>query len=149
MPKTLLVVDDSVTMQKVVEIIFAHEDFRLIKAANGDEALARVREARPDVVLVDAVLPGASGYDVCQRLRAEPASSTAPLLLMACSSEPFDENRARAAGATSWIQKPFDSNSMLERVRALTGGAPAAAAASAPPRPAAPAAPAPAPAAAP
>jgi two-component system chemotaxis response regulator CheY len=124
MPKNLLVVDDSKTMQRVFEIIFAHEDVRVIKAHNMDEAARALGQVKPDAALVDAVLPGTNGYDVVAHLKADPALAGIPLLMLACTAEPFDENRARAAGATAWIQKPVDSTGVLEKVMGAMGVAP-------------------------
>ncbi|MBK7556210.1 MAG: response regulator [Flavobacteriales bacterium] len=125
MPKNILVVDDSATIQKVVEIIFAHErDVRLWKAANGNEAVAVTQQVKPDAILMDAVLPGASGYDVAAHLKQDPALAAAPLFMLACTSEPFDEARARAAGAAGFLQKPFDSTTCLERVLGALGVTP-------------------------
>ena len=73
MPKTLLLADDSVTIQKVVGISFANEDVVLLTVDNGDDAVARAREARPDLVLADVVMPGKNGYEVCEAIKADPS----------------------------------------------------------------------------
>ena len=94
MPKTLLLADDSVTIQKVVGISFANEDIVLLTVDNGDDAIARAREARPDIVLADVVMPGKNGYDVCQAIKAEPSLAHIPVLLLTGTFEAFDEQRA-------------------------------------------------------
>ncbi|MBI5494306.1 MAG: response regulator, partial [Deltaproteobacteria bacterium] len=145
MPKNILVVDDSVTMRKVMEIIFAHEDVRLLLAGNGQEALSLVQQVKPDAMLVDQVLPGMAGYDLAAHLRQDPALGAAPMFLLGCTSEPFDENRARASGVTAWLQKPLDSSTVLEKVLGSMGMTPVTvpSRAGAAARPAAPAAAAP------
>jgi len=122
MPKTLLLADDSVTIQKVVSIVFAGEDYRITAVDNGEDALRKAREARPDIVLADTVMPRMNGYELCQALKGDPQFAEIPVLLLTGSSEPLDEPRARAARADGHIAKPFDSQSLLNRVRELVEG---------------------------
>ena len=99
MPKTLLLADDSVTIQKVVGISFANEDVRLVMVDNGDAAIARARQERPDLILADVVMPGKSGYEVCEAIKADPALRHIPVLLLTGTFEAFDNERASRAGA--------------------------------------------------
>ena len=122
MPKNLLLADDSVTIQKVVGIVFAGEDYRITAVDNGEDALARARETRPDIVLADAVMPRMNGYELCQALKADPQLGEVPVLLLTGTFEPFDEARARAARADGHVAKPFDSQALLTRVRELVEG---------------------------
>ncbi|HEX8910645.1 MAG TPA: response regulator, partial [Anaeromyxobacteraceae bacterium] len=148
MPKNLLLADDSITIQKVVGITFAGEDFQITAVDNGEEALARARELRPDVILADVVMPRKNGYELCEAVKADPALQHIPVLLLAGTFEAFDEGRARAARADGHIAKPFESQALIAKVKELLGGAaqagtagprPALAAVPAAPRPAAPA----------
>lgn len=127
MPKTLLLADDSVTIQKVVGISFASEDIRIVTVDNGDAAVAKARELRPDVVLADVVMPGLSGYEVCEALKADPALRHVPVLLLTGTFEAFDEERAARAGAAGHVAKPFEAQTLVERVKALLAASPAAA----------------------
>ncbi len=122
MPKTLLLADDSVTIQKVVGIVFAGEDYRISSVDNGEDALLRARESRPDIVLADAVMPRMNGYELCQALKADPQLADVPVLLLTGTFEPFDESRARSVRADGHIAKPFDSQALLTRVRELVEG---------------------------
>ena len=122
MPKTLLLADDSVTIQKVVAIVFAGEDYLITAVDNGEDALLRARETRPDIVLADAVMPRMNGYELCQALKADPKLVDVPVLLLTGTFEPFDEARARAARADGHVAKPFDSHALLTRVRELVEG---------------------------
>ncbi|WP_176063908.1 response regulator, partial [Anaeromyxobacter diazotrophicus] len=151
MPKNLLLADDSITIQKVVGITFAGEDFQVTAVDNGEEALARAREHAPDVILADVVMPRKNGYELCEAVKADPALRHIPVLLLAGTFEAFDEGRARAAHADGHIAKPFESQALLTKVKELLAApAPArSAAAAAPARPAAAAPVRPAPAAAP
>ena len=71
MPKSLLVADDSLTIRKVIGMIFATEDFQITTVDNGIEAISKTREIKPDLVLADVVMPGKSGYEVCEALKAD------------------------------------------------------------------------------
>ena len=121
MPKNLLVADDSLTIRKVIGMIFATEDFQVTAVDNGLDAISRTRELRPDVVLADVMMPGKSGYEVCEALKSDPATQGIPVVLLAGTFEAFDENRARAARADDHIAKPFESQILLDKVKALVG----------------------------
>ncbi len=128
MTQKILVADDSITIQKVIGLTFANENFELEMADNGDEALAKALANRPDLVIADTNMPGLSGYDLCARLRANPDLASVPLILLAGTYEVFDDERAREVGANDHLTKPFESQALIGKVRALlaaTGGAPA------------------------
>jgi CheY-like chemotaxis protein len=142
MPKQILLVEDSVTMQKVVQIAFAKEDYQVTVVSSADEAMSRLKEARPDVVLVDAGLTGKNGYDLATAVRAESNGKDVPILLLTSNFNPYDEARGQRAGVTASLVKPFDTQSVIDRVNALVKGGPVAAtsapaAAAAPAKPAA------------
>lgn len=118
---TILVADDSVTIQRAVEIVFDKEPFSVIKASSGAEALKRAREQQPHVVLVDHTMPDQNGYDLAAALKADPSTQQIPVLFFSAAAQPFDEARGRAAGVAGFLQKPFDCQSLLDRVRALLG----------------------------
>jgi CheY-like chemotaxis protein len=136
MAKTLLLADDSVTIQKVVGISFANEDISITTVDNGDDAFSKAKELRPDVVLADVVMPGKSGYEVCESIKADPELRHIPVLLLTGTFESFDEERAARIGAAGHVAKPFEAQTLVVRVKELLGWAPA-------PAPAAPAAPEP------
>ena len=119
MPKTLLLADDSVTIQKVVGLSFANEDISLLTVDNGDDAIAQARSARPDVVLADVVMPGKNGYEVCEAIKSDPALRHIPVLLLTGTFEAFDEERARRVGADGHITKPFEAQALVDTVNGL------------------------------
>lgn len=127
MPNTILLADDSVTIQKVVAISFASEDVKVVTVDNGDDAITKTREIRPDLVLADVVMPGKNGYEVCEALKADPALAHIPVLLLTGTFEAFDEKRARNAGSAGHIAKPFEARSLVAEVRRLIEAASAAA----------------------
>ncbi len=125
MSKTLLLADDSVTIQKVVGISFASEDVAVIAVDNGDDAIARAREERPDAILADVVMPGKNGYEVCEAIKADPALAHIPVLLLTGTFEAFDADRAERAGASGHIAKPFESQTLVDMVMKLFSSTPA------------------------
>jgi CheY-like chemotaxis protein len=119
MSARILVVDDSVTIQKVVEMTFSKEDFTLIQARSGEEALRKAKEVRPDLILLDLVMPDKNGYDVCIALRADPMLRAVPIILLAGTFESFDQQRGTQAGANDFVTKPFESQVLIGKVKQL------------------------------
>jgi CheY-like chemotaxis protein len=119
MGNKLLLADDSITIQKVVGIIFANEDYELTIVDNGTAALEKAKQSVPDIMLVDAVMPGMTGYEVCEQVRRTPGLQHVPLLLMTGAFEAFDEDKAKKSGADEFISKPFESQALVEKVRNL------------------------------
>jgi CheY-like chemotaxis protein len=119
MPKKILLADDSLTIQKVVELTFSDSDYDLTCVSNGLRALERVREDRPDLILADVVMPEKNGYEVCEAIKGDPATSRIPVILLTGTFEPFDRPRAERIGADAIVSKPFDSQQLLRQVEAL------------------------------
>ena len=115
----LLLADDSITIQKVVGIIFSTDAYDLTVVDNGNDALMRAREAVPDIMLIDALMPGKNGYEVCREARIDPLLATVPILLLSGVFEPFDETKARESGADDFIAKPFESQVLIDKVKEL------------------------------
>jgi len=132
MSKRLLLADDSITIQKVIQITFAHEDYELTITDNGDAALAKAQEIKPDLVMTDIYMPGKNGYELTTAIKQDPALQNVPVLLLAGSFEPFDEDKARSCKADAWIEKPFESQNLIDKVAELLGAAQSAAEAQAP-----------------
>jgi len=117
MSRSLLVADDSNTIRKVVELTFRDTDFVIDCASDGDQAARELELGHHDVVLADVVMPGANGYELCRRIKT--SSRPVPVLLLAGTFEPFDHDQARECGADGCLLKPFDSQTLLERVFSL------------------------------
>jgi CheY-like chemotaxis protein len=114
---TLLAVDDSHTMRKVLEITFSGGDFRAILAQNAEDALAKLQAERPSVALVDAGLEGVSGYDLCQKIKS--AAPGVAVILLSSKQQPFDRARGAQVGADDFMDKPFDTQQMIDKVLAV------------------------------
>jgi CheY-like chemotaxis protein len=119
MPKSILLADDSLTIQKVIELTFSDTDYELTTVSNGVEALAAVARSRPDLVMADVVMPGKNGYEVCEAIKSDPALADVPVILLSGTFEPFDRDRAEKARANAIVTKPFDSKNLLVQVEAL------------------------------
>ena len=116
MTPRILVADDSVTIQKVVELTFSKEDFQIIRALNGAEAIAKAKESKPDIILLDVFMPEKNGYEVCESLREDPQLKEVPLILLVAAFEAFDQERGRRAGADDYVTKPFESKQLIAKV---------------------------------
>ena len=107
--RTLLLADDSVTIQKVVNLTFADEGIDVVTVGDGDSAMQKISEISPDVVLADVHMPGLNGYQICEIVRENPATRNLPIVLLVGSFEPFDEGEAARVGANAYLTKPFQS----------------------------------------
>lgn len=123
--KTILLADDSITIQKVVELTFSEADYRVICVSSGGQALKRVAEVRPDIILLDVIMPEKNGYEVCEQLKRNPSTRWIPILLLTGTFEPFDKKRADAAGANGHVTKPFESQVLVGKVEELIAATPA------------------------
>ncbi|MES1185643.1 MAG: response regulator [Myxococcales bacterium] len=131
MTTTLLAVDDSKTMRKVIEITFAGEGFKTVVAADAADAVAKAQSEQPQVALIDAALEGTNGYDLCRQIKG--ASPSTVVVLLSNKAQPYDKARGAAAGADDFVDKPFDTQQMIDKITALAKrGAQAPAAAPAP-----------------
>lgn len=124
----VLLADDSITIQKVIGIIFGSAEYSLTVVDNGTAAVEKARELLPDVLLLDVNMPGMNGYKTCEAIRAIPALAEKPILLLTGSFEPFDEEKARMSGADDFIIKPFESQTIITKVNDLYAAAAARAA---------------------
>ena len=119
MPHTLLLADDSVTIQRVIELTFADEDVDVVAVSDGDQAIQRIEAAPPDIVLADIGMPGKNGYEVAQHIRQSPRLAHIPVVLLTGAFEPVDQARAAEAGCDSVLAKPFEPQLVIGRVKEL------------------------------
>jgi CheY-like chemotaxis protein len=118
-PHTLLLADDSTTIQRVIELTFAGEDVRVVTASDGAEAIAMLETTAPDIVLADVGMPGADGYEVARHVRATPRLAHIPVLLLTGAFESIDPARVKDAGCQGVLAKPFEPQAVVARVREL------------------------------
>lgn len=128
--RKLLLADDSITIQKVVNLTFADEGIEVISVGDGDSAMEKIHQSAPDLVLADVNMPGLSGYQICEQIKQNAATSKIPVILLVGSFEPFDEAEAYRVGADDYLTKPFQSIRQLvskvsELLESANGEAPA------------------------
>jgi CheY-like chemotaxis protein len=134
----LLLADDSVTIQRVVELTFSGEDVQVVTVGDGEQAIARIPIERPDIVLADIGMPKRSGYDVSAFVKGRPDLSHIPVLLLAGAFEPVDDARAQQVKCDGVLVKPFEPQQVVSRVRELVDGGKEKAISAFAPEPAAP-----------
>ncbi len=123
--RKLLLADDSATIQKVIDLTFADEGVRVTTVSSGREAIDKLQEFAPDIVLADVHMPSPSGYEVCEYVKTNEKLKHVPVMLLVGSFEPFDEAEARRVGADDILTKPFQSiRRLIDRVGALVSSPP-------------------------
>ncbi len=123
--RKLLLADDSITIQKVVELTFSDEGVEVVCVNNGREAMDRLEELQPDIVLADVFMPQVNGYELCEYIKQNEKLKHIPVMLLVGSFEPFNESEARRVGADDTLTKPFQSiRSLLEKVGLLSESRP-------------------------
>ncbi|MDA8423458.1 MAG: response regulator [Nitrospiraceae bacterium] len=142
MPVKILLADKSITIQKVVEMLFSGRDYEVACVSDGDTALNEAARVVPDVVLVDVDLPRVDGYSLAARLKQTPELARTPVILMMSRDDTYDAAKGKQAGILDHIAKPFESQELIGKVKKALAAAPPrlaepAPAAPAPPRPAA------------
>jgi CheY-like chemotaxis protein len=121
-PHKLLLADDSVTIQRVIELTFAEEDITVLAVGDGRQAIELVQSERPDIVLADVGMPERDGYEVAAFIKGRPDLAHIPVLLLTGAFEPIDEGRAKAAGCDGVLVKPFEPQMVISRVKDLIAG---------------------------
>lgn len=111
--RKLLLADDSITIQKVVNLTFADEEVEVITVGDGDRAMEKIRADAPDLILADVNMPGLSGYQICETIKQSDETKHIPVVLLVGSFEPFDEAEAKRVGADDFLTKPFQSIRLL------------------------------------
>ena len=114
---TVLVVEDETAQLEILTYNLEAEGFRVLKAANGDDALLAVEEQEPDIVLLDWMLPGVSGIEICRRIKASPKLRLTPVIMLSARSEEMDRVRGLETGADDYMVKPYSVVELMARVR--------------------------------
>ena len=121
MSKIVLCVDDSQTMQQVADITFRGTEFQYVGARTVEEAISKAKAQKPAIVLADSAMPGKNGYDLCMSLKQDGATSDVPVVILIGNGAPYDAARGTQVGADANLPKPWDTQTMLEKVTELVG----------------------------
>jgi len=114
---TILIVDDEPSIRTLLRYILGRECFRVLEAEDGERALELARTERPDVMVLDVMMPRQNGFEVCRMLRQEPATAALPILLLTAKDTPIDRARAVQAGATEYFCKTCDKDLLIAAIR--------------------------------
>ena len=121
MSARIVVAEDSDTILSLIVLALKREGFEPATATNGEDAIARIRELRPELVILDALMPKGDGYEVCRALREEPGLERPYVIMLTASTRAGDRQRAEAAGVDEYITKPFSPSELRTRVREILG----------------------------
>lgn len=119
---TVLVVEDDPVIQNLLEINLELDGHEVVLAGDGIEGVERAREVRPDVILMDVMMPRMGGVEACAALRAEEAFASTPIVFLSAKAQERDRQEGLAAGATAYVTKPFDPLDLLDLVGTLVDG---------------------------
>jgi two-component system cell cycle response regulator DivK len=117
--KTVLYVEDNEFNRKIVRHLLGRTSYRLLEAPDGEAGVATAREARPDLVIMDIQLPKLSGLDATRQLRSDPLTAGIPVIVITSFALAGDEEKARAAGASAYLAKPYSPRELLQIIREL------------------------------
>lgn len=122
MGKNVLVIEDEPNIIEAISFILSRDGWSVATHSNGHDAVGVVQEAMPDLVILDVMLPGKTGYDILRELRSEDATQGLPVLMLTAKGQVKDREMAERAGASRFMTKPFSNAEMLNAVRELVAG---------------------------
>jgi two-component system, OmpR family, alkaline phosphatase synthesis response regulator PhoP len=117
----VLVVDDEVYILHILDFILGAESYDVVTATNGEQALQKVRDEKPDLVILDIMMPKLDGYETCRMIKNDAATKHIPVILLTAKGREIDQKLGREVGANDYITKPFSPNKLIERVQAILG----------------------------
>jgi len=121
MSKKVLIADDEPNIVISLEFLLRREGFEVLVAVDGEEALAKARAERPDLVLLDVMMPKMNGFDVCQALRSDPELASMRVLMLTAKGRETEVSKGLGLGADGYMTKPFSTKDLVAQVRLLLG----------------------------
>ncbi len=122
MGKNVLVIEDEPNIIEAISFILSRDGWSVATHSNGHDAVGVVQNAMPDLVILDVMLPGKTGYDILRELRSEDATQSLPVLMLTAKGQVKDREMAERAGASRFMTKPFSNAEVLDAVRELVAG---------------------------
>ncbi len=121
--KTILIVDDQMEVRTLVDVTLRIGDYRILQAASGDEALEIARREKPDLILLDVMMPNSSldGFEVCRRLKQDPATRETTVVMLTALGQEVDKEKGFAVGADDYFVKPFSPLALMRKVEEVLG----------------------------
>jgi CheY-like chemotaxis protein len=123
-PTRILVADDDPVILRLLQVNFNLEGYEVHTAARGEEALEKAREHVPDVILLDVMMPGVDGWEVCRRLKEDQATAAIPVIFLSARAQDQDRRRGYELGVVAYVTKPFDPSELIEVVQRALGNPP-------------------------
>jgi DNA-binding response OmpR family regulator len=120
---TVLAADDDPVILRLIEVNLALEGFEVATATRGEDVLAKAKEVGPDVILLDVMMPGMTGWDIAQHLKEDGATSTIPVVLLSARTQDEDRRRGEELGVAAYVNKPFDPADLVGTIRRVAGRA--------------------------
>lgn len=120
---TILVADDEPALLRLMSFVLQRRGYAMITAANGEEALQKIREHRPDLVVLDVMMPRKDGFQVAREVRDDPELAGTPIIMLSAKAQDEDIERGLAIGVNDYITKPFEPDKLAEAVAAALAGA--------------------------
>lgn len=115
----ILIVDDEANIRELIAFNLKNEGYRILTAADGISALKTIKEEKPSLILLDLMLPGMNGYEVCKEVRREKELSTTPIIMLSAKDAEFDKVLGLELGADDYMTKPFSVRELVARVKAV------------------------------
>ena len=122
-PITVLAVDDDAVILRLIEVNLSLEGFRVETAASGEDVLAKAKEGAPQVILLDVMMPGMTGWEVARRLKDNGATSGIPIVFLSARTQEEDRRRGEELGVAAYVSKPFDPTELVETIRRVAARA--------------------------
>lgn len=121
MQKTIIVVDDEKDILGLIQKILTFQDYTILPAKNGKEMFEILQTTHPDMILLDIMMPGLDGYEICNRLKNEASTRDIPVVMLTVLTDPRDVQKGKDAGATAYLTKPFEPEDLEREIRTVLG----------------------------
>ncbi|MGH7726247.1 MAG: response regulator [Candidatus Eiseniibacteriota bacterium] len=117
----ILVVDDEIYIVHILDFSLGMEGYEVVTALDGEQALERVAEQKPDLIVLDIMMPKLDGYETCKALKSQPETKDIPIILLSAKGRNVDQKTGFEVGADDYITKPFSPRKLVERINAILG----------------------------
>jgi len=117
--KKILIADDRAEVVELVRVTLERGDYEIVDASNGKEALKRVRLEKPDLILLDVVMPKMDGFEVCRKLKKDPQTKEIPIIMLTAKAQEVEKEKGREVGASDYITKPFSPSALLTKIEEI------------------------------
>lgn len=114
---TVMIVEDSMTDMELLTLYLQKEGLTIISAMSGEDAQAKIQQQKPDLIVLDVILPGQSGFQLCRQLKSDPQTKSIPIVLCSTKKTEVDKQWAKMGGADAYITKPVDETKLLDTIR--------------------------------